>query len=142
MRYLFLLFVFLFINPTVVQASWQEREMSKIDRQIRKSQKCKCISKTIEVGKSKVSYYFMPNKIRLVRVVERKVINGATVFKQFFFDKKTGGLVSVIVGTTIYYYQSSGYFAVLSGSNFTPEEAEKRADNLLNLAQKYIKALK
>ena len=142
MRRLIILIVLFSISSTVVQAGWQDREMSKIDRQIRKSQRCKCLSKTMEVGKSKVSYYFTPKKIKLIRVVDRQVIDGSTVFKQFFFDKKTGGLISVSIGTTIYYYQSSGYFAVLSASNFTPAEAKKRADNLLNLAKKYIKALK
>ena len=103
---------------------------------------CKCLSKTVEVGKSKVSYYFTPKNTKLVKIVERQVVDGITVFKQFFFDEKSGSLISVSIGTTLYYYQGSGYFAVLSGSNFTPEEAKKRADNLLNLAKKYIKALK
>ena len=142
MRHLFLLLVLFFVSSTVAQAGWQEREMTKIDRQIRKLQKCKCLSKTVEVGKSKVSYYFTPKNTKLVRIVERQVVDGVTVFKQFFFDEKSGGLISVSIGTTLYYYQGSGYFAVLSGSNFTPEEAKKRADNLLNLAKKYIKALK
>lgn len=125
-----------------LSAQWQERAMKKIDRKVQKQQKCKCLSKSQEVSKAKVNYYFTPKKLQMVKIVERKYVNGATVFKQFFFDKKTGDLISINMGTTIFYYQSTGYFSVLSSDNFTPEEAKERATKLLNLAKKYIKELK
>lgn len=134
---LFALFVFISAN-----AQWQERAMTKIDQQVRKYHKIKCLSKTQQFGDTKVTYYYTPKKLQLIRIVERKIIDGGAVFKQFSFDRKTGGLISVNLGTTIYYYQSTGYFSVLSSDNFTADQAKKRADKLLNLARKYVKEVK
>lgn len=142
MKRFYFILILIFISTATVQAGWQDREMAKIDRKIKRIQKCKCLSKTQEIGKEKVSYYFTPKKIQLVKIVSREVVNGATVFKQFFFDKKTGGLIAVRIGATIYYYQSTGYFAVLSSSSFTPREAEQRAEKILDKAKKYIQELK
>ena len=132
----------LFFCSLSVQSQWQERAMKRIDRQVRTQLKSRCLSKTLTVSKAKVSYFFTPKKLQMVKIVERNLVNGATVFKQFFFDKKSGDLISVNMGTTIFYYQSTGYLSVLSSDNFTAGEAEERALKLLNLANKYIKAYK
>lgn len=137
---IFILVCFSIVSFTS-QAGWQDRAMNKIDRAMKRASKCKCLSKTQEVKGAQVKYYFSPKKTQLLRIVEKTTINGATVFKNYFFDKKTGSLIAVNLSTTIYYYQQSDYFAVLSSSNFTAKEAKENADKFSKLANIYIQSI-
>lgn len=117
------------------------RLMAKIDRKARKIQQCKCLSKVQENEGVKVKYYFTKHK-RLVRMVEQRTVNGASVFKQYFINKKTGDLMSVSDGVTIFYYHLGEYFAVLSSDNFTEQKAKQLAESLQVQAQNHIQAIK
>lgn len=129
----------LFILTCIVSfGSWQDKEMKRINKKIAKISNCKCPSKTQEIDKNSVKFYFTPKKIQLVKIIEKRTINGISINIQYFFDNKTNQLIAVSQGSTIYYYQKSGYFAVLSNDNFTPEEAQKRAKEFSDTAQKYI----
>ena len=132
------LILLLFLSFGMAFGSWQDREMRRIDRKIRHTNKCKCLSKTQEIDGASVKFYFTPKKIKLVRMVEKRVVNGATIYTTYFFDKKTSNLISVNQGVTVFYYQPSGYFSVLSSENFTPEEAKANSEKFSSLAKKYI----
>lgn len=133
--------ILLFLSVGMAFGSWQDRQMKRIDRKIRHSNKCKCLSKTQEIDGASVKFYFTPKKIQLVRMVEKRVVNGGTVFTTYYFDKKTSTLISVNQGVTVFYYQESGFFSVLSSENFTPEEAKTNSEKFSSLAEKYISRL-
>ncbi len=133
-----LIYIILLLISQLTFGSWQDRAMKKIDRKVAKIQKQKSLSKTQEIDAATIKFYFIPKYPNLVRIVEKKNTNGTTITTQYFFDKKTDSLISVNQGNTIYYFQKSGYFAVLSDENFLPEEAKKRANTYKALAQKYV----
>lgn len=139
-RYL-LSFSFFFLL-SFAYGSWQDKQMKRIDRQIRNTNSCKCLSKTQEIDDASVKFYFTPKKVHLVRIIEKRNVNGATVFTTFYFDKKKNLLISVNQGVTVFYYQESGYFAVLSSDNFSADDAKANSEKFSNLAQKYISKLK
>lgn len=118
-----------------------DRLMSRIDRKARKIQKCKCLSKVQEHQGTKVKYYFTKRK-NLVRIIEQRTINGATVIRQFLIHKKTGDLMSVTDGVTIFYYHLGDYFAVLSSDHFSEQKAKQLAEALQAQAQHYIQEIK
>jgi hypothetical protein len=133
--------LFIILTSIMSFGTWQDKEMKRINKKITKISNCKCPSKTQEIDKNAVKFYFTPKKIQLVKIVEKRTINGHSVNIQYFFDKKTNQLIAVSQGSSIYYFQKSGYFAVLSNDNFTPDEAKKRAKEFSDTAQKYISKL-
>jgi hypothetical protein len=117
------LFVF-FLSLNTVFASWQDKEMTRINKKVAKIDKAKLLSKDKTVQTSTVRFYYS-KKIKLLRITEKKA-NNETI--NYYFDAKTGNLLLVNDGSTMFYYQSKAYFAVLSHDNFSKEEAKKRAD--------------
>lgn len=131
-------FTFLLVFIASIQlslAGWQDRAMKKINHKIEKINDCKCLSKTQEIDKSNIKFYFTPKKIELVKIIEKQS-NGS--LQVYYFDKKSHDLIATQINTTIYYYQSTGYFAVLSSDNFTPDEAKKRSQVLAQKAEHFI----
>ena len=114
--------------------------MSKIDRISKKADKCKCLSKTQEIDGASVKFYFTKSK-KLVKIIEKRLVDGVTVFRYFYFDKKSGNLISVNLVGTIFYYYDSDYFAVISRDNFSEEEAERRGLSLKETVENYIKKI-
>jgi hypothetical protein len=128
----YLLCTFLILNFSF--AGWQEREIKRINRMANKLNNAKLLSKTQKVDGDDVKFYFT-SKVQLVRMIEMTKVNGASILTHYYFDKKTGVLLHVNQGSTLFYYQSSGYFAVISSDNFSKEEAKKRADFLAQRAK-------
>ena len=141
MKKTFLTSLLFILTCAVSFGSWQDKEMKRINKKIAKISNCKCPSKTQEIGKSSVRFYFTPKKIQLVKIIEKRTINGNTISIQYFLYKKNNKLMAVTIGSTIFYYQESGYFAVLSNDNFTPDEAKKRAKTYSETLQKYISTI-
>jgi hypothetical protein len=141
MKKTFLTSIFFLLASLISFGSWQDKEMKRINKKIAKISNCKCLSKSQEIDKSNVKFYFTPKKIQLIKIVEKRTVNGNSVNIQYFFNKKTKQLIAVSQGSTIYYFQKSGYFAVLSNDNFTPDEAKKRAKEFSDTAQHFISKL-
>jgi len=114
--------------------------MDKINKKMKKIDKCKCTAKVKSLEEAKIQFNSNKNK-QLVKIVEKKIKNGATVFTQFYFDKKTGELIGVNLQHTVFYFQEWEFFSVVSEGNFDYDEASDRASVLIKRAKK-LKSLK
>ena len=133
-------FTLLFFVLANVFSADATREMAKIHRKMKRIDKKRLLSKVQEIDDASVKFYFT-KKIQLVKIIEKKIVDGATVFKHFYFDKKTGGLISANMSGTVFYYYDSDYFAVLSSDSYTEQQAEDKADELKDLAYYYIEKI-
>lgn len=115
--------------------------MKKIDRKTKRLDNCKCLSKVLEIDGNSVKFYYA-KKRSLVKIIERRTVGGATVFRYFYFDKKTNEIISVNLVGTIFYYYGSDYFAIISRDNYSDKEAEKKGTYLKNVANKYLQEVK
>jgi len=126
----------LFLIVNVAFALSPEKVMSKIDRETKKADKCKCLSKVQEIDGASVKFFYSKRK-KLVKIIERRVIDGISVFRYFYFDKKTESLIAVNLIGTIFYYYDADYFAVISRDNFSEADAEKKGLNLKKVVKNY-----
>ena len=137
-----LLVTFLFVSFLGVSFGLNPlKVMKKIDRKTKKLDNCKCLSKVQEIDGNSVKFYYS-KKRKLVKIIEKRVINGATAFRYFYFDEKTGGILSVNLVGTIFYYYATDYFAIISRDNYSEAEAEKKGLVLKGVAEGYVKSVK
>jgi hypothetical protein len=119
-------------------ASWQDREIKRINKKISKIGKMALVSKKIDFSGVTVILYYNKGGA-LLRGVESQSTVQNTVVNHYYFDKKSGDLLAVNQGSTYFYYQHSGYFAVLSSQNLTKDQAVEAAKRYYNFAQQLKK---